>query len=115
MTTFKCVVCITILTLVSSFTLADPVEEDFDILCGVFTEGLELNTSPYVAGQYIGDNARLRLKTPEVLGMFDAINQVEPADRYNVVQSTVEVEFNKSWDCPAMKYYLGLTRTQADK
>lgn len=115
MTKFKNVIFITTLTLVSSFTWADPVEDDFDILCGVFTEGLELNVSPGLAGQYIGDNARLRLKTSEVLGMFDSIIQVDPADRYSVVQKTVEGEFNKSWDCPAMKYYLGLTRTQADK
>lgn len=92
--------------LIVSSVSAESLGADFEEVCGVFEEALSLDSEPEVMARYIRDNLQYRVKSEEVVEIYEAIFLVNPAERYKLFKEAAEMNMEETWDCSAFKVFV---------
>lgn len=96
-----------IVLLLPLISCSEKLEENgFDTACDIFAEASQKNLSPEELGKYIEDELKAmpdQKYKEEVIGLYDAIFQVEPSQRRQVFRESVELTLKREWHCEALK------------
>lgn len=107
MKTCKYAILAAILALVipHSMTAYSSAMEDFDALCNLIDETLEMSLSAEKKITYVNDNLQQRINSKDVKEAFISLQYLDPAERYSVFKQAAEATIDKQWECAPMKIF----------
>lgn len=77
----------------------------YDQLCGIVEDALQASDDPALQAEYIQENIQSRISSKDAREAFELVAQINPEERYRVLQQAVESELGRSWECDALKRY----------
>lgn len=86
-------------------TFAEPEKKDFDAMCALIQDAMELGLEPQARLTYINNQFDSRVGSKDVKESYDLVFQVSPNQRYQVFKQAVESSLGPTWECPALNEF----------
>jgi len=75
----------------------------FDEICNIYIEAQNTNMPKEQLSEYIFDNVKKRVNSPEALEAHGSVFHLTPAKRYSIFKKAAEITLKHAWDCPAIE------------
>ncbi len=92
----------TLLSVQSSTSFAEDNNQDYDVICRVYTEAYNTNMPISTLSQYILENIDKRVQSEDAKEAHDAVMHAVAETRYNLFKVSAEHTLKRTWDCKAM-------------